>query len=78
MTNYQAQLEAYLSHYQPQLKAELQHTQQLQNYLAEQSEAMAAMETKLINQLQEVTPGLSRLQAELEAQRTVLEHFLTP
>jgi len=77
MMNYQAKLEAYLSHYLPELKAELQQTQTLQSYLAKQTEAMMQMEAKIISQLQERTPGLSQLQAEMEAQRTVLDLYLT-
>jgi len=78
MMNYQAKLEAYLTHYQPELRAEFQQTQTLQSYLEEQVTLMEQMEAKIISQLQERTPGLSQLQAEMEAQRTVLDLYLTP
>jgi hypothetical protein len=78
MANYQQLTEAYLTHYQPALKAELETAGQLQTFLEEQAEAMQEAKTRVLATLKQRTPGLSSLQLDMEAERTVQEMFLTP
>lgn len=78
MANFLEMLEAYLTDYQPELKAELVQRGELLGWLEEQAEAMKEARAHVLIQLKERMPQLSPLQLGMEADRTVIEMFLTP
>ena len=78
MASYSQMLDAYLTAYQPDFKTELEQRGELQNWLDEQVETMRAAKARVLAQLQDRAPQLSPLQRDMEAERTVIEMFLTP
>ena len=78
MANYQRLVEGFLSEYQPTLKAELEQQGTLLAYLEEQAEAMQRTKSQILAEMKERAPESSPLQRDMEAERTVLEMFLTP
>ena len=69
-------IEMWLIEYQPGLKAELEQAGRLPAWLASQSHSMQKAKTEAIAQLRAATPGLSALQAEMEAERLIIEEYL--
>lgn len=78
MASYSQMLDAYLTAYQPELKTQLEQRGELQNWLDGQAEAMREAKVRVLAQLQERYPAFSPLQRDMEAERTVIEMFLTP
>lgn len=78
MANYQRMVENYLAEYQPELKTELEGRGELVTYLEEQADAMQEAKERIIATLQERHPDSSPLQIEMEAERAMMEMFLTP
>ncbi len=78
MASYQQWVERFLSEYQPELKTSLEQQGKLQEYLETQATAMHEVKARLLAQLQVHSPHVSPQQHELEAERMVIEMFLTP
>ena len=78
MANYQRLVESFLIAYQPTLKAELEREGALPAYLEEQAEAMQRTKSQILAEMKERAPESSPLQLEMEAERAVIEMFLTP
>lgn len=78
MASYPQMLEAYLTEYQPELKTQLKQQGELQNWLEMQSEVMRETKAQLMVKFSEHYPAFSPLQLDMEAERTVMEMFLTP
>lgn len=78
MAHYLQMLEAYLTDYQPELKAELVQRGELLDWLEMQSDMMRQTKAQLMAKFSEHYPTLSPLQLDMEAERTVIETFLTP
>lgn len=78
MANFLEMLKAYLTDYQPELKAELVQRGELLDWLEMQSEMMLETKAQLMAKFSEHYPTLSPLQLDMEAERTVIETFLTP
>jgi len=76
VASYQQMMESYITEYRPELKTELVNRGELHHYLDEQAEAMRETKAQLLAQLQQHSPGLSPLQADMEAERAMLDIFM--
>lgn len=78
MANFLEMLEAYLTDYQPELKAELVQRGELLDWLNTRVHIMHETKEQLLEKLRTHYPEFSPLQLGMEADRTVIEMFLTP